>query len=202
MVIGQGAGIAAALAAELDLAAQDVPYLRLRERLLAQRQVLDLPEVSEPPPSVNSLPAASFPGLVLDDRAAALEGTWTQSTNFKPFINEGYVFAGDAEGDEPGTGAATATFRCRVPESGIYQLLLAYSPHETRAERVPIEVSSGPHSAHFTFDQTEPLPTDSRFGLIGEVSLAQGEDTVITISDDGARGFVTVDAVQLLQQAP
>ena len=89
-----------------------------------------------------------------------------------------------------------------MPESGIYQLLLAYSPHETRAERVPIEVSSGPQSAHFAFDQTEPLPADSRFRLVGEVSLVQGEDTVITISDDGARGFVTVDALQLLKKAP
>jgi len=43
MVIGQGAGIAAALAAKENIAVQKVPYPKLRERLLAQGQVLELP---------------------------------------------------------------------------------------------------------------------------------------------------------------
>lgn len=43
MVIGQGAGIAAALAADQDVAVQSLEYKKLRERLLAQKQVLDLP---------------------------------------------------------------------------------------------------------------------------------------------------------------
>lgn len=47
MVIGQGAGIAAALAAKQNVAVQDLPYPALRERLLAQGQVLKLP----PPPA-------------------------------------------------------------------------------------------------------------------------------------------------------
>jgi len=44
MIIGQGAGVAAALAAAADSSVQQLPYARLRERLLAQEQVLDLPE--------------------------------------------------------------------------------------------------------------------------------------------------------------
>jgi len=43
MIVGQSAGIAAALAAENDVAVQKVPYSRLRKRLLAQGQVLELP---------------------------------------------------------------------------------------------------------------------------------------------------------------
>jgi FAD dependent oxidoreductase len=43
MVIGQGAGVAAALAARQGVNVQDLPYAKLRERLLAQKQVLDLP---------------------------------------------------------------------------------------------------------------------------------------------------------------
>jgi hypothetical protein len=43
MVIGQGAGVAAALAADQDVAVQELEYAKLRERLLAQKQVLDLP---------------------------------------------------------------------------------------------------------------------------------------------------------------
>ena len=44
MAIGQGAGVAAALATKKNVAVQNLPYADLRERLLAQGQVLVLPE--------------------------------------------------------------------------------------------------------------------------------------------------------------
>lgn len=47
MAIGQGTGVAAALAAKRNVAVQNLPYPVLRERLLAQGQVLTLPN---PPP--------------------------------------------------------------------------------------------------------------------------------------------------------
>lgn len=43
MVIGQGAGVAAALAAKEGTRVQEVPYPKLKERLLAQGQALELP---------------------------------------------------------------------------------------------------------------------------------------------------------------
>jgi hypothetical protein len=42
MVIGQAAGVAAAIAADAGVAVQNLPYQKLRERLLAQGQALDL----------------------------------------------------------------------------------------------------------------------------------------------------------------
>jgi hypothetical protein len=44
MLIGQSAGVAAALAAKQDVAVQKLPYETLRSRLLAQDQALDLPK--------------------------------------------------------------------------------------------------------------------------------------------------------------
>ena len=49
MVLGQSAGIAAALAADQDVAVQDLLYADLEPRLLAQGQVLDLPPGFGPP---------------------------------------------------------------------------------------------------------------------------------------------------------
>jgi hypothetical protein len=43
MVLGQSAATAAALAIEDDVAIQDVPYGRLRERLLGDGQILEWP---------------------------------------------------------------------------------------------------------------------------------------------------------------
>ena len=48
MVLGQSAGIAAALSAKQNVAVQELPYSALRERLLAQKQVLDLPILVDP----------------------------------------------------------------------------------------------------------------------------------------------------------
>ncbi|QTN32045.1 FAD-dependent oxidoreductase [Akkermansiaceae bacterium] len=48
MLIGQSAGIAAALAADQDVAVQDLPYAKLKPRLEAQGQVLTLPKGFKP----------------------------------------------------------------------------------------------------------------------------------------------------------
>ncbi len=48
MVIGQGAGVAAAVAVKENVTVQEVPYATLRQRLLAQGQVLDLPSEDNP----------------------------------------------------------------------------------------------------------------------------------------------------------
>ncbi len=59
MIIGQSAGIAAALAAKQDVAVQALDYQKLRERLIVQKQVLELPETTEvvlPPTSGGSTP--------------------------------------------------------------------------------------------------------------------------------------------------
>ena len=47
MIIGQSAGIAAALAAKQNASVQELDYQKLRERLLAQDQVLELPGLPE-----------------------------------------------------------------------------------------------------------------------------------------------------------
>ena len=68
MIIGQSAGVAAALAADLDVNVQDLPYPKLRARLLAQKQVLELPqlpEISPTPPHCASIDPKTLPGIVL-----------------------------------------------------------------------------------------------------------------------------------------
>jgi len=47
MVIGQAAGVAAALAAKQGVAVQQLDYAKLRKQLLTHKQVLDLPDVTK-----------------------------------------------------------------------------------------------------------------------------------------------------------
>jgi hypothetical protein len=198
MVIGQAAGIAAALAVRQGVPVQDLEYAKLRQRLLAQKQVLDLPDVSAPPSASGSVAAETLSGIVLDDTNAELTGDWSHSTNFKPHIGRGYVFSGEKDSASKGDGKSTATFRFKVPKSGEYQLSMAYSAHETRATNVPVIVAKGSQTKVFTVDQTQPLPRGQHFKSVGNVHLESGVETVITISNRQTEGFVIVDALQLL----
>lgn len=206
MAIGQGAGVAAALAAKRSVAVQDLPYPVLRERLVAQGQVLDLPAASKAAAEKVTVPAGkkeagfipvnSLPGIVLDDADATLEGGWVRSTNFKPSIGRGYVVHGDK--DARGDGKASATFRIKVPESGRYEILMAYSAHETRARKVPVTITSGTRQTELAVDQTRPLPAGRHFQGIGTVDLVAEGETTIRVSNKDTTGFVILDAIQLV----
>ena len=197
MILGQSAGIAAALAAKQNVAVQNLSYPALRERLLAQNQVLDLPVLPELPAEekgVMNLDPKSLSGIVLDDAQAHLEGPWKSSRNFKPHIGSGYI-----HDDERGDGKSAAVFRFKADRSSAYDLRMAYSAHETRATKVPVTIQSGARHFEFVVDQTRPLPDGEAFRTIGRVQLEAGVDSVLTIRNDGTEGFVIVDALQLVE---
>ena len=197
MILGQSAGIAASLAAKREVSVQALPYPALRERLLAQKQVLDLPVIpaaSAQPVVPKDIAVAKLPGIVLDDAKAELKGHWTRSTNFKPHVGAGYV-----HDDKRADGQSTATFRLKVPKTAKYDLRLAYSAHETRATKVPITVGNGKMKVELLADQTKPLPKDSLFRSVGTVTLSSEEETTITLSNQGTDGFVILDAIQLVE---
>lgn len=198
MAIGQGSGVAAALAAQMHIAVQDLPYPVLRERLLAQGQVLALPAKSAATKDTGFIPVKSLPGIVLDDADAQLTGEWTRSTNFKPSIGTGYIVSGNK--DARGDGKASATFRLTVPKTGEYTILAAYFPHETRAKNVPITIISGLRETTLTIDQTQPMPAGRHFRPLGKATLTADSETTIQIKNTDTTGFVIVDAVQLIPE--
>ena len=193
MILGQSAGIAAAMTARKNTTVQKLPYPELRVRLLERGQVLELPEVPPEPKTVSGIDPKTLPGVVLDDGAAELKGSWSRSTNFKPYIGKGYVHDGKS-----GNGSATATFRFKVPHTGRYQLLMAYSAHETRAKKIPLGITSGTNRKTILVDQTLPLPDGQYFRPIGTVDLSADVETEIQISNQDTTGFVVFDALQLL----
>lgn len=200
MILGQSAGIAAALSVKADIAVQKLPYPALRERLLAQKQVLDLPVLPDLPPEpkgVQGINPKTLPGIVLDDAQAELKGPWSRSSSFKPHIGTGYL-----HDDRRGDGQSTAVFRFKAPKTGRYDLRMAYSAHETRATKVPVSIQSGDRSMTLEVDQTQPLPKGEAFRSIGHVELVQGTETTITLSNTGTEGFVILDAMQLLEVTP
>ncbi len=199
MVIGQGSGVAAAQAAKRGIAVQDLPYPALRERLLAQGQVLALPDPPKPRPSQQAsfIPLSSLSGIVLDDTMAELVGDWKHSTNFKPSIGQGYLFHGTP--DVRGDNQTFAMFRFQVPKSGAYQVLMAYSAHETRSNNVRIVITCGARETEILVDQTQPLPDGEQFRSVGTLMLSADHDTTVKVSGTDAKGFVILDALRLVE---
>jgi hypothetical protein len=198
MILGQSAGIAAALAAEQSVPVQRLPYAVLRERLQARNQVLDLPELPElppEPPGPAGIAPESLPGIVLDDAAAELEGPWSRSTNFQPYLGNGY-----RHDDRRGDGTCAAVFRFAAPRSGSYEVRLAYSAHETRATNVPVTIRQGDTTVEWSVDQTLPMPAGAAFRTIGRVQLRGGAETTITLRNEGTDGFVILDGFQLVPE--
>ena len=200
MILGQSAGIAAALSAKQNLAVQRLPYPALRERLLAQKQVLELPvlaEVKPEPQGVMNIDPKALPGMVLDDTQAELKGQWSRSSGFKPHIGTGYL-----HDDKRADGQSIAIFHFKAPKTGRYEVRMAYSPHATRATKVPLTIQCGGRKTDMTVDQTQPLAAGEAFRAVGNVQLDGGVETIITLSNTGTDGFVIMDALQLLETKP
>jgi hypothetical protein len=202
MTIGQSAGIAAALAAKAGVSVQALDYAQLRARLLAQRQVLDLP-VLAPLPAKPARPAGpvsldpkSLPGLILDDAQAELSGDWERSTNFKPHVGTGYL-----HDEQRSDGKSRAVFRFKVPADGEFELRMAYSAHETRTTRLPVTLTDGSSTQTIIVDQTVPPPAGEAFRPISRVQMRKGVEYTLTVTNQDTRGFVILDAFQLLPVA-
>jgi len=199
MILGQSAGIAAALIVEEDVAAHRLRYPKLRRRLLARQQVLELPDLPEDSPGAGrgaSIDPRSLRGIVLDDSDAILTGSWKRSTNFKPHVGAGYV-----HDDRKADGKSVATFRFMAPTAGRYELRMFHSVHSSRATNVPLVIQNGPRRTEIVVDQTTALPSGQRFRSVKVVELSADKDTVITISNTGTDGFVILDALQLLRMS-
>jgi hypothetical protein len=201
MAVGQGAGVAAALAAKAGVTVQALDYPTLRTRLLAQKVALDLPVLppvgkvarSSGPVSIDP---KSLPGLILDDAQAELSGDWERSTNFKPHIGTGYL-----HDEQRSDGKSSAVFRFKGPADGDFALRMAYSAHETRTTRLPVTIIGGGSENRFTVDQTKPLPAGEAFRPIGSLRLRQGVEYTLTVTNQDTKGFVILDAFQLLPVA-
>ena len=198
MAIGQSTGIAAALAARAGVTVQALDYPTLRTRLLAQKVVLDLPVLppvgkvarSSGPVSIDS---KSLPGLILDDAQAELSGDWERSTNFKPHVGTGYL-----HDEQRSDGKSRAVFRFKGPAEGDFALRMAYSAHATRTTRLPVTIVGGGTEYRFTVDQTQPLPAGQAFREVGRLRLRTGVEYTLTVTNEDTRGFVILDAFQLL----
>lgn len=138
-----------------------------------------------------SIPVSDLKGLVLDDGQAKLTGNWTEGDGLPGHVGSGYRYRSAKD-----TGAARFEFKVEKP--GIYEVRLAYAPHENRATKAPVTIESAEGAKSTTVNQRVTPPVDKHFVSLGKFRFEPGKPAVVAIGGAPADGNVHADAVQLL----
>jgi hypothetical protein len=187
MILGQSAATAACLAGEAGSAVQDVDYQQLRERLLADGQVLEWHGKGSVRRGLNP---RNLKGVVLDDTTAELTGGWFFSSAQGSWVGAGYL-----HDDNTGKGEKSARFTTDL-EPGRYEVRLAYAAYGNRATNVPVTVRHAEGETRVTVDQQQPGDVQETFVSLG--TFRCGAESTVLVETDGTDGHVIVDAVQFV----
>jgi hypothetical protein len=190
MITGQSAATAAVHAIEEKRAVQRIDYERLRERLLADGQVLEWTGTRR---RLVVLDPKKLPGVVVDDADATFTGDWPVSTVISPFVAAGYRHDDDAD-----KGAKSARFELALPEDGPYEVRLSYSVSDNRASNTPVRIEHAEGAVTVHVNQRRPPTIDGAFVSLGVFRFAAQRPVVVTISNQHTDGHVIVDAVQFV----
>ena len=139
------------------------------------------------------VPVSSLPGIVIDDEMATKVGIWQHSTHSGIFIGSGYVHDQNAD-----KGKKTLSFTAELPESGNYEVRLAYSAGTNRSSAVSVTVFSPGGEKGHTIDMTKPGPIDGLFVSLGEYRFEKSGQSFVLLSNENSKGHVTADAVMFL----
>lgn len=191
MILGQSAASAAAIALDDQVAVQDVPYQKLRARLLSDGQVLEYGGPASH--DAAGIEPKTLAGVVVDDGDATLTGNWSEGAAMKPFVGTGYRHDSNAA-----DGKASARFEARLPHAGRYEVRLAYSPHNNRATQVPVTVFAAEGERMIKVNQKSKPPIAGAFVSLGEFNFTTNQPAAVVICNQGTDGHVIIDAVQWL----
>jgi hypothetical protein len=188
IILGQSAATAAAIALDDNVPVQEVDYSRLQKRLLADKQVLDLPRRA----AAKAVSVKSLPGVVVDDDQAELTGSWSSAATVGPYLGTGYRHDGDS-----GKGTKSALFRAKL-EPGRYDVRVAYPANPNRSTAVPVVVRHAGGTARVTVNEQKPAPIGGLFVSVGTYNF-DGEGSV-EVRNEGTTGHVIVDGVQFVRE--
>ena len=188
MVLGQSSASAACQSLDEKSAVQRIDYAKLKERLLADGQLLAW--TGPKPTRASAFDPAKLPGIVVDDPAAKFTGEWTTSGSIGGFVGDLYL-----HDNNEGKGTKTARFAAKIKESGKYEVRLAYSPNANRATNVPVTVEHADGVAMLKVNQKETPKIEKAFHSLGVYRFEAGKEAAVVISTTGTDGYVIADAV-------
>ncbi len=195
MILGQSAGTAASMAIDANVSVQKVDYAKLRERLIADKQILNWDGTAKEVATGAAARVAPehLEGIVMDDAKAEKIGEWTGGSTMAGFVGDGYI-----HDDHTGMGTKKVRFSVPIEKDGTYDVRMSYTPGGNRATNVPVSVIAGGEKKVVKINERQKPPLPHNFISLGKHAYKAGEKAVIEIANDGADGHVIVDAVQLI----
>jgi len=194
MILGQSAATAAVMAIDGKLAVQDVPYAALRDRLAADGQVLEHASSKETPKGHgNGKNIGPLPGVTVDDDDAQQTGAWKRSS-----ANGGFFGSGYHHDDKGAGGPAEASFIAKLPAAGSYEVRLSVVPNTNRSRNALVLIHHADGIAELRADLSGTGASDGLLSL-GTYRFPAGPAKV-SIGNQGASGYVLVDAVNWLSR--
>ncbi|MGE9269005.1 MAG: FAD-dependent oxidoreductase, partial [Verrucomicrobiales bacterium] len=171
------AATAAALALDAGVPVQELDYAKLRERLLADKQILTW----DKPFSPSYIPKAAPQGIPTPVSKATLKGDWTASTsgNYLHDSNEG-------------KGEKSATYAPNFKEDGHYEVHLRWTSHGNRATQVPVSIQHAGGTEKLSLNQQKK----GTWHRIFTGHFKAGEASSLVISNTGTDGYVIADEVR------
>lgn len=184
---------------EAALAAHEARIEGLEKELAKTKS--ELAEASKATTQATAKPGKSvmpsdFPGIVLDDSEAKVVGQWKLSKFTRSYIGEGYL-----TDDNTGKGEKTVTFTPSIAQAGRYDVRLAYTHLDNRADNVRVTVFHADGEDTIYVDETQVPPIDGRFISLGKFRFEKDGAGFVLISNEGTTKFVTVDGLQLIPEA-
>jgi hypothetical protein len=196
MILGQSAATAAALALDDRIDVQAVPYAKLRQRLLADGQVLEYNAPPAPPGKsgrITPVDPRTLAGIVVDDEEAVRTGFESASSSVGPFVGFGYRHDGATD-----KGTQSARFVPNLPAAGRYEVRLAYTPQQNRASNVPVVIRHADGTVEVIVNQRKPGPINGQWISLGVFRFEKGQSGWMEVSNRGTDGYTIIDAAQWL----
>ncbi len=128
-----------------------------------------------------------------DEESVTIEGEWVASTSVPKWVGDAYL-----HDDNGKAGVRRIIFSPELPDSGRYEVRLAYSASSNRSSRTPVTIRHAGGEATLRIDQRKPPVLGGQFVSLGIYEFEAGSGGAVQISNEGADGVTIADAVQWL----
>ena len=187
MVLGQSAATGAALAIDDGVPVQKVSYEKLKNQLLADKQVLDY----QGSPGAKGVDPKKLSGLVIDESDAKQTGDWSFSASTGHFVGSGYLHDGNEA-----KGKKSVRYTPKIDKAGKYEVFLHFSANANRATNVPVVAKSADGEKAVTVNQRKAHGDNGH--SLGTFSFEKGDAGWVEIRTAGTDGHVIADAVRFV----
>ena len=192
MILGQSAATAAVIALENEVSLHKIEFLKLREQLIQDDQILEINHLNRISMG-EGVPLNDLGGVVVDGATIELEGDWTESSSLRPFVGDSYFH--DGNGDK---GMKFAKFPFVAPMEGFHEIKVAFSSFGNRAGKLKYAVKHKSGVSHIFVDQRKSRSDHELWFSLGSFEYNEGDQYYVSLSNENTDGYVVVDAIQVI----